>query len=831
MVNISFLDLIEADRIKRIMKSFHDLTGIPSTLIDLDGNILTSFDGDLLAVGWQDLCLNFHRVNPETLKKCIESDTKLSNNLKDGDKFACYQCLNGLVDIAVPIYVGGEHIANLFTGQFFFEPPDEEFFRKQAAKYGFDEEKYLKALSKVPVFSQLYIENGMSFLTELAEMIGEMGLKQKELVEANKKLKKGENKLLTTIKSIPMPMGIYDLQTHEVVMINDKFTEIMGYTNGDIHKEVKWWRLLFPDEKGRKMFQKEWLKRREEIQTTRKDIVPLETEIITKYGEKRQVSFYMRLLDGEAVVTMVDLTQIEEAKEKEIEHYEEQKIISEVVIKLIKAKSDDEVAGILKDAVKKLLPRAYVGITFLKTYGETVHLEKILGIEKYLKYLKKFGIDLHKIDFPLGQTQNLEANQIGELSLSEEGIYGLSEKKIPKSVSQAICKILSIGEIYSIIFSWGKNHYGGFFIALRQGQKLKHQRIIETIVQQAFISIQRISAEQSLRNSEAKYRKFINSTSDMAYLKDSKCRYIMVNRANQQFFGKKEEEIIGKTDFELMPIKMAQGCNLTDLQAIENGEVVVNTETIEDLIYETVKFPVKLESGEIGVGGFIRDITEQKRAEEALEKSLKEKDVLLQEIHHRVKNNMQIISSFLSLQKKYVKEEESIDTLTESQNRVKTMAIIHEKLYQSPNLTNINFKEYIESLVWDLFYTYGYEKGNVQPIFDLDEVNIGLDTAIPCGLIINELVSNSLKYAFPSRKGTIIIEFKSKGEEILLKVADNGVGLPADIEPENAETLGLKLVYILTKQLEGELELDRTHGTEFTIRFKELHYKNRIEDV
>lgn len=208
---------------------------------------------------------------------------------------------------------------------------------------------------------------------------------------------------------------------------------------------------------------------------------------------------------------------------------------------------------------------------------------------------------------------------------------------------------------------------------------------------------------------------------------------------------------------------------------------------------------------------------------------MEEKEVLLREIHHRVKNNMQIISSLLNLQKKYVEEEETVNILVESQNRIKTMAMIHEKLYQSPNLTSINFNEYTEKLVNDLFYSYGKKMSVIKTSFHMEEVKIGLDTAIPCGLILNELVTNSLKYAFPEdRTGIITIKFRSEGEYFILKVLDDGVGVPEDIKLENKDTLGFQLVTSLVKQLDGTVQMDRSHGTSFTIKFKELHYSDRM---
>ena len=224
----------------------------------------------------------------------------------------------------------------------------------------------------------------------------------------------------------------------------------------------------------------------------------------------------------------------------------------------------------------------------------------------------------------------------------------------------------------------------------------------------------------------------------------------------------------------------------------------------------------------------ITDDTDRQKAENKIKDSLMEKEILLREIHHRVKNNLQIISSLLNLQTHYVEGEETVNVLKESQGRVKAMSMVHEKLYQSPNLKDINFKNYIEQLVSDLFYSYGVELGSVEKKIHVEDLSMGIDTAIPCGLIINELVTNSLKYAFPDGKGKIKVELEPFQDNIKLIISDNGIGLPDEVSPGNTETLGLQLVNNLVSQLDGTLKIVRSQGTKFTIIFKELNYKERI---
>ncbi|NYB53080.1 MAG: sensor histidine kinase [Methanobacteriaceae archaeon] len=204
---------------------------------------------------------------------------------------------------------------------------------------------------------------------------------------------------------------------------------------------------------------------------------------------------------------------------------------------------------------------------------------------------------------------------------------------------------------------------------------------------------------------------------------------------------------------------------------------------------------------------------------------LKDKEMLMKEIHHRVKNNLMVISSLLSLQSNYIKDEDARGIFKESQNRVKSMALIHERLYRSSDLKSIDFPDYIRSLTRDIFNTYSTEKGRVSLELDVEEVMIDVNNAVPLGLMINEMVTNSLKYAFPGeRKGTIKIAFHKIDDEYLLEVSDDGVGIPDDFQIEKSDSLGMLLINSLTAQLQGKLELKSHPGTTFTIKFKDPQF-------
>jgi len=225
----------------------------------------------------------------------------------------------------------------------------------------------------------------------------------------------------------------------------------------------------------------------------------------------------------------------------------------------------------------------------------------------------------------------------------------------------------------------------------------------------------------------------------------------------------------------------------------------------------------------VEVSGIAHNITDKKIDHQRVEQSLKEKDVLLKEVHHRVKNNMQIISSILNLQSSYVTDKYTLALLKESQNRIKTMAYIHESLYQNKSFTSVNFSEYIQTLSKNIIQSYVLSSEKIELILNLEKINLNLDVSIPAGLIVNELITNAIKHAFPgAKKGCIYLNLKSESNYIHLEVKDNGVGIPPGIDHHNTNTLGLQLVNTLMDQLDGEIKFksEKDEGTEVLIKFK-----------
>lgn len=333
------------------------------------------------------------------------------------------------------------------------------------------------------------------------------------------------------------------------------------------------------------------------------------------------------------------------------------------------------------------------------------------------------------------------------------------------------------------------------------------------------------------KQAEAKFRGLLESAPDGIVVVDGDGRMVIVNTQVERIFGYTREELLGQPVELLVPSRykgghvglrdgylkdphtrpMGAGRNLTGRRK-DGSEIPV----------EISLSPMETEQGML-VTSIIRDITDRRRAEEQIKASLREKEVLLKEIHHRVKNNLQVTSSLLKLQSGYIQDAKARELFAESQNRIRSMALVHEKLYQSSDLSRINFSDYVRSLANLLFRSFGEAAGRIALRIGGENIHLSVETAVPCGLIINELLSNALKHAFPGgRKGEVTIDLLQEApHRFSIRVRDTGVGLPPQLDFQRAETLGLQLVQTLVQQLDGELRVSSNSGAEFTLTFSE----------
>ncbi len=295
------------------------------------------------------------------------------------------------------------------------------------------------------------------------------------------------------------------------------------------------------------------------------------------------------------------------------------------------------------------------------------------------------------------------------------------------------------------------------------------------------------------------------------------------NMASERIFEFSKEEIIGKSNEIFIPSEIIPEIRAMFRAVIEgtggtkniNDNITKNGKTITCEWYNKA---ITDQNGKVlGIVSLVDDITDRKLAEDQLQKSLEEKKVLLKEVHHRVKNNMAIISSFLSLQSMNVDDEYVRSLLRSSENRVRSMALIHEHLYKSENLKDINVQRYIEELVNTLLDSYGFGLSEISTKIEVIQLELGLDLLIPLGMLINEIISNALKYAFTDVDSPeLSIDLvKSRHEELVLTISDNGVGLPEEDEINQNDSIGYMLIKGLAQQIDGKMEIHRENGTEY----------------
>ncbi len=353
-------------------------------------------------------------------------------------------------------------------------------------------------------------------------------------------------------------------------------------------------------------------------------------------------------------------------------------------------------------------------------------------------------------------------------------------------------------------------------------------------------------AMHKIIENEFKFRSVVEQTSDGIFLSIDSGKIIDWNKSMEKITGIKKAEATSKCIYEIMhqinspnesELELSflkekyddifSSRNLPDELKIQEREILHTNGSLRNI---TVNNFFVEKSSPLILCTVVQDVTDRKEFENSLKTSLAEKEVLLREIHHRVKNNLQIISSLLNLQTVYIDDEEALNLFKESQNRVKSMSMIHESLYQSRDLAHIDFSIYLSRLCNELLSSYGVNINLITLKTDLEKIFLDINTAIPCGLIITELFTNSIKYAFPeARKGIIDIKFQlDTDDNFILEVSDNGVGFPDDIDFENTKSLGMRLVSSLVDQLDGTIELDNSSGTRFIIKFHELEYESRV---
>ncbi len=331
----------------------------------------------------------------------------------------------------------------------------------------------------------------------------------------------------------------------------------------------------------------------------------------------------------------------------------------------------------------------------------------------------------------------------------------------------------------------------------------------------------RARAEADLRRSEARFQAFMENSPALALIKDELGRIIWTNHSYQELFNFRPE-FHGKTVFDLWPEAFALRLHNHDAQVFASKTphefLEILPTPIGDRHFLSIKFPFVGDQSQTMLGAVIIDVTDHNQQQEQIRHALEEKTTLLKEVHHRVKNNLAVVSSLLSIQAGS-SEGPSADALADSQLRVQAMAMVHEHLYGSDSFDRVDFREYTNRMAREIAIAFNLGGGNISLVVETEPLELGLDAAVPAALILNELITNAAKYAFPGgRQGVIKVEMRTTPDQkILLAVGDNGIGLPPGLRWREANSLGLKIVQLLTKQLSATIDLAPGPGTRFEI--------------
>ncbi len=451
--------------------------------------------------------------------------------------------------------------------------------------------------------------------------------------------------------------------------------------------------------------------------------------------------------------------------------------------------------------------------------------------EKFSKIFNSSPIHVNILTLKEGRYIDVNESALEQTGFSREEFIGKTVFDLNIFVnrdehSEIMNRLLKDNRVFDFEYEF-RNKSGEIRTGIINAECIKISKE-ECVISSTIDITDRKRAERALQESEKKYRTIVESVEESYYEVDLAGNLTFFNDSLCKSLGYPENELMGRNYREYMDesnaknvFKIFNSLYLTGQTGKGDEWEIIRKDGIRRFYSGTVSLIRDSYGRPEGFRGIVRDITERKRAEEGLKASLREKEFLLKEIHHRVKNNMQVISSLLHLQARYVSDKKVLELFKTSQNRISSIAMVHEKLYRSDSLSEINFKDYISDLIIELLNIYYQYVPNVKISTNVKDICIGIDNAIPCGMIVNELVTNSLKFAFPDgRRGEVKIDFyKYDNSTYLLSISDNGVGFPEGYDFRNTESLGLQLLNALTKQLGGSIELDTSNGVCFTIKF------------
>lgn len=622
------------------------------------------------------------------------------------------------------------------------------------------------------------------------------------------KLKKSEDRYGNLFRNVPIGLYRSEIGTSKFLAVNEKLAEIFEASVDEIMKEPAIVRWANPEEREKMI----------KIITDMGHISDYELDILTKNGREKTILTTMKLHPDEGYIegAVIDITKRKNAdnkiKQKNEELEDSNKELQSTMEELEAMNEELEAMNEEQQATMEELGATQYELEESEKHYRTLFTEMLDGYALHEIICNEHGepVDYRFID----------------INPSFEKLTGLSRDLVGKTALESLPEIEKYWiDTYGEVALTGKPKlFENYSKELGKWFEVTAFRPAENQFACIFKDITGTKlTEKALKQSEERF-KYLSDASFEAILIHKDGVLLSANDQYYQMFGYESDELTGK---QIIPITIAaEFIGLINKQ-IKSG--ALETYEAVGLKKDGSMFDMEIhvrEARYMGVNariGVIRDITERKKTEELIKNSLKEKETLLKEIHHRVKNNMQVITSLLALQADQVKDEEARESFHICENRIKSMALVHEQLYQTNNLSAINFEEYLEQLIKDIFSSNNIFQKKIKSLINVKDICLDLDRAIPCGLIITELVSNIIKHAFPgNKKGKLWIDLiKNKNNRYSLTVEDNGTGFPENMDINNTDSLGFTLINALVQQLKGKMEISGKDGTKISITFPE----------
>jgi two-component system, sensor histidine kinase and response regulator len=858
-------DILDVSLIQDLQEKLNEIYSFPSAIVDLDGKTLTS-------VAWQDICLNFHRKNANCEQDCYNSDRYIYAHLKEANPVVSYTCPRGLMENATPIIIDGKHMGNFFTGQFFLEKPDLNFFRKQAQKFGFDENAYIEAVEKVPIWSMDKLQTYMELIKGFIGIIASIGLKNLRDKEINSLFIKNEHRYRTILKTALDGFWLLN-NSGQLLEVNDAYCQMSGYTE----QELLSMHVSDLDILNDTIVIKNHFKRIHQKGTDRffskhrrKDESIYDVEVSAQYvpSEANLVIVFLRDV-SERIQSNQELIQAKnQAEEREIELVKQKKEIErnnkrlESLIRLSHYHTDS-VQDFLDFALKEVLTLTNSKIGCIFQYDETTQQFTLKSWSKPLPYTLPYDNkkNIYLLD-ELGtwgdavrKRQPVIMNQIEDSNTRLKNHPHSGEKLINYLIVPIIFEdhIVAVAGLANRNNSYNSSDIQEVTLFMDSVWRSSERIVLIEHLKKAKEKIE--TNEKALQNRESYLQAIIENQPGLVWMKDVEGKFLSVNQAFHRACG--HSSIIGKTDLDIWKEELALKYREDDQEIIRSGHAL----SVEEPIYEegkikwfeTFKTPIFENGRVIGTTGYSRDITGRKKNEEELiaakekaEQSDRLKTAFLQNMSHEIRTPMNAIMGFSDLLVPNFEDKARLMEFTEiiKQRSNDLLVIINDILdiakIESGQLIVHNEPCQLNILLTELehFFTEHLNKLNKKHLELNLKVNVEASTTVveidtvKLKQILINLIGNALKF---TEKGHIYAGYKFEDEHINFYVSDTGIGIPIEKQASifdrftqleasagrlyGGTGLGLPIVKGLIELMGGTLWLESDSGQGSTFRF------------